>query len=49
MLVESVGGCPSRFLVSSVLSDPSNLSLFGGGGHLVVNIMEVAQVALPLS
>lgn len=46
MLVGSVGGCPSCFLVSSVPSDPRNLSLFGGGGYLVVNIMEVA---LPLS
>lgn len=36
----------SSFLVSGALSDPRSLSILGSGGHLVVNIMEVA---LPLS
>ena len=33
----------SCFLVSSALSDPWSLSVLGGGGHLVVNILEVTS------
>lgn len=35
-------GALSCFLVSSALSDPRRLSVLGGGGHLVVNVTEVA-------
>lgn len=35
-------GALSCFLVSSALSDPRSLTVLGEGGHLVVNIMEVA-------
>lgn len=38
-------GVLSCFLVSSVLSDLRSLTILGGGGHLVANIMEVALLS----
>lgn len=38
-------GVLSCFIVSSALSDPRSLTILGGGGHLVANIMEVTLLS----